>query len=146
MVVRPIGLNHVAFEVRDLDEALAWYQRFFVVTLRGRRQKMAWIDLGDQFIALSEGEVESPDRARHIGLVVDGKEQLRSALREAGVKVGPSGSLRVTDPSGNQLEIVDYRDVQFTKADAVLDGMGVGELDKSESAREELRAKGLIAE
>jgi lactoylglutathione lyase len=146
MVVRPIGINHVAFEVRDLDEALAWYERFFAVTLRGRRQKMAWIDLGDQFIALSEEDVESPDRARHVGLVVDDKDALRSALREAGVQVRPSGSLRVSDPSGNQLEIVDYRDVQFTKTDAVLNGMGVGELPKSESAREELRAKGLLTE
>jgi lactoylglutathione lyase len=143
MVVRPIGINHVAFEVRDLDEALAWYSRFFAVTLRGRGPTMAFIDLGDQFIALSEGAGASPDQARHVGLVVDDKEALRSALREAGVEVQASGSLRVTDPSGNQLEIVDYRDVQFTKADAVLDGMGVGALDKSEAAREELRAKGL---
>jgi len=144
--VRPIGINHVAFEVRDLDEALAWYERFFAVTLRGRRPQMAWIDLGDQFIALSEGPGESPDHARHVGLVVDDKEALRSALREAGVQVRASGSLRVSDPSGNQLEIVDYRDVQFTKADAVLHGMGVGELYKSESAREELRAKGLATD
>jgi catechol 2,3-dioxygenase-like lactoylglutathione lyase family enzyme len=143
MVVRPIGINHVAFEVRDLDEALAWYERFFTVTLRGRGPKMAFIDLGDQFIALSEGEGESPDHARHVGLVVDDKEALRAALREAGLPVASSGSLRATDPSGNQLEIVDYRDVQFTKTDAVLRGMGVGALDKSESAREELRAKGL---
>jgi lactoylglutathione lyase len=146
MVVRPIGINHVAFEVRDLDEALAWYERFFAVTLRGRRRTMAWIDLGDQFIALSEGAVESADQARHVGLVVDDKEALRTALRAAGVQVNPSGSLRVTDPSGNQLEIVDYRDVQFTKTEAVLEGMGVGELPKSESARRELRAKGLLTD
>ena len=84
--------------------------------------RMAFIDLGDQFIALSEGAGESPDHARHVGLVVDDKEALRAALGEAGVQVRSSGSLRVTDPSGNQLEIVDYRDVQFTKADAVLHG------------------------
>ena len=144
MVVRPIGINHIAFEVRDLDEALAWYARFFAVTLRGRRPTMAWIDLGDQFIALSEGDVEAPDRARHVGLVVDDKEALRAELRDAGVAVSASGSLRVTDPSGNQLEIVDYRDVQFAKTDAVLDGMGVGGLPKSASATEELRAKGML--
>jgi lactoylglutathione lyase len=144
MVVRPIGINHIAFEVRDLDEALAWYERFFAVTLRGRRPTMAWIDLGDQFIALSQGPIESPDRARHVGLVVDDKEALRDALRDAGVEVSPAGSLRVTDPSGNLLEIVDYRDVQFAKTDAVLHGMGVGELPKSESAIQELRAKGLL--
>jgi len=142
MVVRPIGINHIAFQVRDLDEALVWYERFFVVTLRGRRRQMAWIDLGDQFIALSEGEIEAPDRARHVGLAVDDKE----ALRDAGVPVRESGSLRVTDPSGNQLEIVDYRDVQFSKTDAVLRGMGIGELPKSDAATDELRAKGLLSD
>jgi extradiol dioxygenase family protein len=146
MVVRPIGINHIAFQVRDLDEALVWYERFFVVTLRGRRRQMAWIDLGDQFIALSEGEIEAPDRARHVGLAVDDKEALRAALRDAGVPVRESGSLRVTDPSGNQLEIVDYRDVQFSKTDAVLRGMGIGELPKSDAATDELRAKGLLSD
>jgi extradiol dioxygenase family protein len=143
MVVRPIGINHVAFEVRDLDEALAWYERFFAVTLRGRRPKMAWIDLGDQFIALSQGDGESPDHARHVGLVVDDKEALRSALRKAGVQVRASGSLRVTDPSGNQLEIVDYRDVQFSKTDAVLRAMDLTGLEKSDDARAELRDKNM---
>jgi extradiol dioxygenase family protein len=144
MSVRPIGINHIAFEVRDLDEALAWYERFFAVTLRGRRRTMAWIDLGDQFIALSQGDPGAGDRARHVGLVVDDKEALRAALRDAGIDVRASGSLRVTDPSGNLLEIVDYRDVQFSKTGAVLDGMGLAGLEKSESAREELRAKGLL--
>jgi lactoylglutathione lyase len=144
MSVRPIGINHIAFEVRDLDEALAWYERFFEITLRGRRRTMAWIDLGDQFIALSQGDPGPADRARHVGLVVDDKEALRAALRDAGVDVRPSGSLRVADPSGNLLEIVDYRDVQFAKTDAVLDGMGLAGVEKSESAREELRAKGLL--
>jgi lactoylglutathione lyase len=144
MVVRPIGINHVAFEVRDLDEALAWYERYFQFTLRGRRGKMAFIDLGDQFIALSEGDVETPDRARHVGVVVDDKEALRAALRDAGADVRESGALRMTDPSGNLLEIVDYRDVQFTKADGILSGMGLDEIDKSPSALEELRKKGLL--
>jgi lactoylglutathione lyase len=150
MVVRPIGINHVAFEVRDLDEALAWYERFFAVTLRGRRRKMAWIDLGDQFIALSEGEGagagadESPDHARHVGLVVDDKEGLRAALIAAGEDVATAGSLRVSDPSGNQLEIVDYREVQFTKAPGVLRAMGLDGLQKSDSARRELTAKGIL--
>jgi catechol 2,3-dioxygenase-like lactoylglutathione lyase family enzyme len=147
MVVRPVGINHVAFEVRDLDEALSWYERFFEFRLRGRRRNMAWIDLGDQFIALSEkdeGAGPAADRARHVGLVVDDKEALRAQLRDAGVPVRDSGSLRVTDPSGNLLEIVDYRDVQFSKAGAVLRGMGLDGLEKSAAAREELRAKGLL--
>jgi catechol 2,3-dioxygenase-like lactoylglutathione lyase family enzyme len=145
MSVRAVGINHVAFEVRDLDEALAWWERHFSFELRGRRSRMAWIDLGDQFVALSEVS-ESPeagDRGRHVGLVVDDKEALRATLRAAGEEVSSSGSLRIRDPSGNVLEIVDYRDVQFTKAGEVLDGMGLTALEKSQAARDELRAKGL---
>jgi lactoylglutathione lyase len=144
MSVRAIGINHVAFEVRDLDEALAWWERYFRFELRGRRSTMAWIDLGDQFVALSEvSESSAADRARHVGLVVDDKEGLRATLRAAGEPVSPSGSLRLRDPSGNILEIVDYRDIQFTKSPEVLRGMRLAGLEKSASAREELRAKGL---
>jgi lactoylglutathione lyase len=143
MGVRPIGVNHVAFEVRDLDEALAWYERFFEFTLRGRHATMAWIDLGDQFIALSEAAPEAPDRGRHVGLVVDDKEALRSALLGAGIDVSRSGSLRMRDPSGNQLEIVDYRDVQFTKTPAVLRAIGLEGLQKHDSALRELAEKGI---
>jgi lactoylglutathione lyase len=146
MVVRPIGINHVAFEVRDLDEALAWYQRFFAVQLRGRHGGMAWIDLGDQFIALSQSDTPPVEGPRHVGLVVDDKEALRAALREADIDVAVSGSLRVLDPSGNLLEIVDYRDVQFTKTDAVLQAMGIGAIEKSEAARHELRDKGVLGD
>jgi catechol 2,3-dioxygenase-like lactoylglutathione lyase family enzyme len=143
-MVRAMGINHVAFEVRDLDEALAWYGRFFRLTMRGRRPTMAWIDLGDQFIALEETAAPTGDGHRHVGLVVDDREALRAALREAGYDVRPSGSLRVHDPSGNQLEIVDYREVQFTKAPAVLEGMGIDGVDKTEAARAELAAKGML--
>ena len=112
MGVRAIGINHVAFEVDDLDQALQWYRRYFDFTLRGRHPTMAWIDLGDQFLALSqrpEGSEAAPDRARHVGFVVQDKEALRRALQQGGEDVNASGSLRVRDPSGNQLEIVDTR-------------------------------------
>ncbi len=142
-MVKPIGINHVALEVDDLDEALQWYGRFFELELRGRHPKMAWIDMGDQFIALSQGRAQGADQGRHFGLVVDDKESLRAALREAGVEVPESGSLRFRDPWGNNVEIVDYRDVQFTKAPEVLSGMGLEQLGKSEQALTELRAKGL---
>ena len=104
---------------------------------------MAWIDLGDQFIALTEGGPGAPDRGRHVGLVVDEKEALRAELIAAGEDVPASGSLRIRDPSGNLLEIVDYRDVQFTKSAGVLRALGAGELEKSQAAHEELRAKGI---
>jgi len=143
MGVKALGVNHVAFEVADLDEALAWYGRYFEFELRGRRGGMAWIDLGDQFLALSEHSAVTTDRDRHVGLVVDDKEALRALLSRDGVPVSSAGSLRVHDPSGNQLEIVDYRDIQFTKVPSVLRAMGAAGLAKRESALAELEAKGI---
>jgi lactoylglutathione lyase len=143
MAVKAIGVNHIAFEVHDLDRTLEWYGRYFEFELRGRRGGMAWIDLGDQFIALSEGGPETPDRARHVGLVVDDKEALRAILLEEGHEVAPSGRLRLRDPSGNLLEIVDYREIQFSKTSAVLRAMGLDGVRKNEAALGELRAKGI---
>jgi catechol 2,3-dioxygenase-like lactoylglutathione lyase family enzyme len=142
-MVRALGINHVALEVGDLDEALAWYGRLFDLELRGKRPTMAWIELGDQFIALSVGRTQPPDQARHFGLVVDDKEGLRDALQAAGVSVQASGPVRFRDPWGNNWEAVDYRQVQFSKAPEVLRGMGIQGLDKTEEAQAELRAKGL---
>ena len=107
MPVRAIGINHVAFEVADVDETLAWYERWFEFTLRGRGRRMAFIDLGDQFIALMQADADGPhlDRTRHHGIVVDDKEALRAELLDAGVEVAASGSLRIRDPSGNRIEI-----------------------------------------
>jgi lactoylglutathione lyase len=146
MTVHAVGINHIAFEVTDLDATLAFYERFFEMRLRGRHKHMAFIDLGDQFIALSVVDQVSPDAERHVGLVVDDKEALRAALADAGFEVAPSGSLRVRDPSGNQLEIVDYRDVQFSKTEAVLSSMGLLGLGKSDQAQAEMRDKGLLAD
>lgn len=144
MKARAVGINHIAFEVTDLEQALAWYERFFEVRLRGRRPTMAWIELGDQFIALSLTDHVVPDGGRHVGLVVHDKEALRAAFAAEGIDVAPAGSLRVRDPSGNQLEIVDYRDVQFSKTEAVLRAMELDGLEKSPDAVKELRAKGLL--
>jgi lactoylglutathione lyase len=142
-VARAIGINHVALEVGSVDEALAWYGRFFDLELRGRSGRMAFVDLGDQFLALAEGRRQPADDGRHFGLVVDDKEGLRAALAAAGVAVARRGSLRFQDPWGNSVEIVGYRDIQFTKAPEILRGMGVGDLEKSAAAQDELRAKGL---
>ena len=142
-VARAIGINHVALEVGDVGEALAWYGRFLEFELRGRRPTMAWIDLGDQFLALSSGRRQGPDDGRHFGLVVDDKEAVRAALAGMGVDVAPSGGLRFDDPWGNKVEVVDYRDVQFTKAPAILTALAPEGLEKSDAAREELERKGL---
>ena len=145
MKSRLVGINHIALEVGDVEEALEFYGRFFELELRGRAGRMAFIDMGDQFIALASGRSQEPDRARHFGLVVDDKERVRRALQDAGVPVQPSGSLDFRDPWGNNVQVVDYREIQFTKADHVLRGMGLDGLEKTEEALEELRRKGLGA-
>jgi catechol 2,3-dioxygenase-like lactoylglutathione lyase family enzyme len=143
MPVRLVGINHVALEVGDVDEALAWYGRFFELELRGRSgDAMAFVDMGDQFLALARSDPSPPDAERHLGLVVDGKESARAALVEAGVEVTRAPNLSFRDPWGNHVQVVDYRDIQFSKTPAVLRGMGL-ELEKSEHALAELREKGL---
>jgi len=143
-VARALGINHIALEVGDIDEALAWYGRFFDFELRGRQARIAFIDLGDQFVALSAGRSQAPDESRHFGLVVDDKEAVRAALLDGGVSVPPSGHLRFRDPWGNNVEIVGYRDIQFTKAPEVLRVLAPEGIEKTDAAREELRAKGLL--
>jgi lactoylglutathione lyase len=141
-----VGLNHLALEVDDIDEALAFWESIFgELTLRGRNTQMAFIDMGDQFIALSRGRTQPPDRHRHFGLVVDDKEAVRARLRELGVDATTGRSLDFHDPWGNFIQVVDYRDIQFTKTDEILRGMGLDGLEKSERALEELRSKGLTA-
>ena len=143
MPVRLVGINHVALEVGDIDEALAWYGRFFELELRGRAgSSMAFVDMGDQFLALARSAPSAPDAERHLGLVVDDKEAARAALVEAGVAVTRAPDLSFRDPWGNHVQVVDYRDIQFTKAPEVLGGMGLA-LEKSENALAELRDAGL---
>jgi catechol 2,3-dioxygenase-like lactoylglutathione lyase family enzyme len=140
---RLLGVNHVALEVGNVDEALAFYGSIFELTLRGRAGRMAFVDMGDQFIALGEGRTQPPDDDRHFGLVVDDKEATRRALEEAGADILPGRGLDFRDPWGNRIQVVDYRDVQFTKTDGVLRSMGVEGLEKTARALEELREKGL---
>ena len=141
---RIVGINHVALEVGDIEEVLAFWERIFgELPLRGRGPQMAFIDMGDQFIALSRDRMQPPDSHRHFGLVVDDKEAVRERLREAGVAVSAGPGLDFRDPWGNNVQVVDYRDIQFTKAPEVLAGMGLGGIEKSERALTELRDKGL---
>ena len=143
-MARLVGINHIALEVGDVDDALAWYGRFFEFELRGRAgARMAFIDMGDQFIAVAAGRSQPPDDDRHFGLVVDGKEAVRAALRDAGVSVQASGSLDFDDPWGNHVQVVDYRDIQFTKTPEVLRAMNLGGLQKTEAAQREIRDRGL---
>jgi lactoylglutathione lyase len=138
---RLVGINHVAIEVGDVEEAIAFFASVFDdVQLRGRSGAMAFVDLGDQFIALAQGITHAADRERHIGLVVDDLDATVRRLREKGVEVRGHDFL---DPWGNRWQLVDYREIQFTKSPRILAGMKLDGLEKSERAMEELRAKGL---
>jgi catechol 2,3-dioxygenase-like lactoylglutathione lyase family enzyme len=142
-MARLVGINHVALGVGDIEEALAWYGRFFELELRGRiGAQMAFIDMGDQFIALARDPEPHVDRERHFGLVVDDKAGVRHALEAAGVAVTRAPNCSFRDPWGNHVQVVDYREIQFAKTDRVLEGMGLS-LEKTDKALAELREKGL---
>jgi catechol 2,3-dioxygenase-like lactoylglutathione lyase family enzyme len=135
-----VGINHVALEVDDIERALAFYGRLFEIRRVERVHSGAFVDLGDQFIALAEGRTQKPDQLRHFGLVVDDKARALAAARDAGAEVRGNDFI---DPWGNRAQVVEYRDIQFTKAPHVLRGMGLEELPKSKQALAELRAKGI---
>jgi lactoylglutathione lyase len=139
---RLVGMNHIAVEVGDVEEAIAFFERIFDdVKLRGRSAGMAFVDMGDQFLAFAKGVAHAADHERHIGLVVDDLEATVRRLRAAGVEILGSHDFR--DPWGNRYQLVDYREIQFTKIPRILQGMGLDGLEKSEHALEELRAKDL---
>jgi catechol 2,3-dioxygenase-like lactoylglutathione lyase family enzyme len=140
---RLVGINHVALEGGDIDEALDFYGRLFDFALRGRSATMAFLDMGDQFIALAAGRTQPEDQERHFGLVVDHRSSLRRALEDAGATILPSRGLDFLDPWGNHIQVVEYRDIQFTKVPEVLAAMGLGHLAKTQAAHEELAAKGI---
>jgi lactoylglutathione lyase len=140
---RAVGFNHIALEVGDIEEALAFYSRLFDFQLRGKSSTSAFIDLGDQFLALQKGRTQPADDGRHFGLVVDDKDAVRRALIDAGIKPLPGPFLDFRDPWGNRIEIVGYDNIQFTKAPNVLRGMGLTQLSKNERAIKELTDKGM---
>lgn len=142
--VRAVGINHVALEVGDLEAAVDFYRSIFGFPEPSREPGMAFLDMGDQFLALSEQRSDAPDAARHFGLVVDDKPGVRDALEARGIETSPPPRLDFRDPWGNFVQVVDYRDIQFTKAPEVLRGMGLEGLGKRERALAELRAKGLV--
>jgi len=144
-VIKPrlVGFNHVAIEVGDIDQALDFYGKLFTFELRSREPGMAFIDLGDQFLALQQTPNPSPTGGRHFGLVVEDKEAARKAIEAAGITIESGPFLDFRDPWGNLVEIVGYTNIQFTKADHVLRGMGLSSLRKNGQAIQELKEKGM---
>ena len=140
---KALGFNHVALEVGSIDEALAFYGALFDLRLRGRSARMAFIDMGDQFLALSAGRTQPPDVHRHVGLVVDDVKAVRRALEEVGADILPGRGLDFLDPWGNHFQVVAYEEIQFLKAPEVLRVLGADGLRKTDAARAELRAKGI---
>jgi lactoylglutathione lyase len=142
---RFLGINHVALEVGDIDEALDFYGRLFHFELRGRiGNKMAFLDAGDQFIAIAAGRRQAGDDSRHLGLVVDDMDAVRAALHEEGVAILPGRGLDFLDPRGNRFQVVQYDEIQFTKSAAALEQLGAGGLGKTAKAEAEMREKGLL--
>lgn len=141
---RAVGVNHVALEVGDIDEALAFYGAFLAFDLRSRSETMAFIDMGDQFLALQTGRAQPKDDGRHFGLVVDDKEAARRALDAMGVEIVSDRFLDFYDPWGNRIEIVGYPGIQFSKTPSVLKGMGLDGLEKTDAAVDELAKKGMV--
>jgi len=141
---RLVGINHVAIEVGDLDAALDLYARVFAFELRGRRPTMAWIDMGDQFLAVSQGRTQGPDVHRHFGLVVDDLGAAQAAAEEAGLTVRASGrgGIDFRDPWGNLFQCVDYREIQFERTPGVRRALGIEALAKSASAQQEIAERG----
>ncbi len=142
---RLIGVNHVALEVGDLDAALELYGRLFAFELRGRVHGAAFIDMGDQFIALMQGRRQSPDDERHFGLVVDDVAAVRAAVEREGLEIVHPGArgLDFLDPWGNHFQVVAYEAIQFERAPGVKRKLGIGGLAKSASALREIEERGL---
>jgi lactoylglutathione lyase len=140
---RLIGFNHIALEVGDVDAALELYGRLFAFELRGRAGRMAFVDAGDQFLALSEGRAQEPDEARHFGLVVDDVEAVRAAVEREGLRIVGSRGLDFIDPWGNHFQVVAYQDIQFERAPGVKRKLGIEGLEKTPAALEQIRERGL---
>src|SRR4029077_10492005 len=129
---RLVGINHVAIEVADIDAALEWYGRLFDFTLRGKGERNAFIDMGDQFInmTLVKDYAAEGEEKRHIGFVVDDRSQIIELAKAAGARFVEGPFLDFLDPWGNRLEIIEYSNIQFSKAPGVMRGMGLA-LDKN---------------
>jgi catechol 2,3-dioxygenase-like lactoylglutathione lyase family enzyme len=141
---RLIGINHVAIEVADIDAALAWYAQIFDFTLRGKGERNAFIDMGDQFINLTlvPDYAVPGEEKRHIGFVVDDRSRIIELAKAAGARFVDGPFLDFLDPWGNRLEIIEYSNIQFSKTPGVMRGMGLA-LDKNEKAQKELADKGM---
>ena len=138
-----IGINHVALEVGNIAEALAFYGRILNFTITSQSENAAFIYFGDQFINFAKGRAQVPDEKRHFGIAVDNKELVRDTLIEMGVALFGGRFLDFLDPWGNRVEITTYTNIMFSKSTAVLRGMGMDHLQKTDESLAELDKHGL---
>jgi lactoylglutathione lyase len=142
---RLIGINHVAIEVGDLDQALELFGRLFAFEMRGRVPHMAFVDMGDQFLAIAEPRSQPADQGRHFGLVVDDVAAARDAVKREGLTIvhETRRSFDLLDPWGNRFQVVGYGDIQFERVDGVKRKLGIAELEKTDDARRQISERGL---
>ena len=143
---RPVGINHIALEVGDIAEAMAFYKGFLDFEIAWQSSDTAFVYFGDQFINFMTPRRQGPDEGRHFGIAVDDKQAAIARLEDMGVELLPGRFTDFLDPWGNRVELTTYTNIQFTKADHVLKGMGLGHLEKTEGAVAELAAKGMAPE
>lgn len=139
---RLVGINHVVLEVDDIDEALDFYGAIFDFELRGRDEQHAFIDMGDQFLALMQGREQDVDERRHFGLVVDDSSTVVQRAEEAGATLLQGEFLDFLDPWGNRIQVIEYRSVQFSKTPEVLQAMNL-DGTKNVAALRQLEEKGM---
>jgi len=139
----PVGINHIALEVGDIDEAMEFYGGFLELDIVRRSERAAFVYFGDQFVNFMAGRRQGPDEVRHFGIAVDDKALAIRRLEEMGVKLLDGPFTDFLDPWGNRVELTTYTNIQYTKADHVLRGMGLGHLEKTPEALQELAAKGM---
>ena len=140
---RLVGMNHVALEVGDIEAALAFWGAIFDIKLRSKGKNAAFIDMGDQFIALMTSDTQHRDEHRHFGLIVDDRSRIRELAEAAGAEILSTGRLDFLDPWGNFIQIIEYGDIQYSKTEGVLRGMGLSDLEKTDAAKQELADKGM---
>ena len=142
----PVGINHVALEVEDIEEALEFYRGFLDLEVTSQSEKAAFVYFGDQFINFMAGKRQGPDEGRHFGIAVDDKPRAIEMLKEMGVQLLDGPYTDFLDPWGNRIELTSYTNIQFTKAEHVLKGMGLEHLEKTPGAIAELARKGMAPE
>jgi glyoxylase I family protein len=112
--MKPLAIHHVAINVRNLDEAVAFYVGVLGFESRADRPDLgfagAWLDAGGEQLHLLEAEPPA-SVGQHFAVRVDDLDDTVAELKTAGHKVskpsaiGNSRQSFLSDPSGNVIEL-----------------------------------------